>query len=92
KISRGINKDPEGLILGKDGKTGEVIARPWKSKSYLNSFPNNNVALVGSSGFGKTSSFLLPAVFEFMRMGYSVICTDPKGELYRETYPVAIAA
>lgn len=92
KMPRGANKDPEGLILAKDSNTGEVIARPWKSKSYLNSFPNNNVALVGSSGFGKTSSFLLPAVFEFMRMGYSVICTDPKGELYRETYPVALAA
>lgn len=92
KMNSKTNHDPHGLILARDSETNEVISRPWKAKNYINSFPNNNVALVGGSGFGKTSSFLLPAVFEFMRMGYSVICTDPKGELYRETYPLAMAA
>ena len=92
KMNGKDNIDPQGLILGKEQNSGEVIARPWKEKDYLNRFPNNNVVLVGGAGSGKTSSFLLPALFEFMRMGYSVICTDPKGELYRETYALSQAA
>ena len=92
KMNAVDNADPKGLILGVEEKTGEVLARPWKEKDYLHRFPNNNVVLVGGAGSGKTSSFLIPALFEFMRMGYSVICTDPKGELYRESYALAKAA
>lgn len=92
KIRHGANVDPKGIILAKDHATGEIIARPWKAKDYLHSFTNENIALVGSSGLGKTSSILLPMLFELMRMGYSIICTDPKSELYRETYAVAVAA
>lgn len=92
KIKPGENIDPKGIILAKDHATDELISRPWKAKSYVNSFNNENIALVGSSGRGKTSSFLIPTIYELMRMGYSIICTDPKSELYRETYPVAEAA
>ena len=43
---------------------------------------NNNILVVGGSGAGKTFRFVKP---QLLQLNGSYICTDPKGELLRDT-------
>lgn len=70
-------KDTPGIILGK--KNEKIIKLP------LDSFFNKNIALFGASGSMKTRGFLMTNVLEIARTKSSMIFTDPKGEIYRET-------
>lgn len=67
----------QGLILGK--KNGKIITLPFDS------YFNNNITVVGSSGSMKTISFVLTNVLQLIHLEKSIILTDPKGELYRKT-------
>lgn len=67
----------QGLILGK--KDGKIITLPFDSHF------NNNITVVGSSGSMKTISFVLTNILQLVHLGKSIICTDPKGEIYRKT-------
>lgn len=72
----GINDIP-GIILGK--LNGNIIKLPFDS------YFNKNIAVFGSSGSMKTTSFLLTNLLELSKYKKSIICTDPKGEIYRIT-------
>lgn len=52
---------------------------------------NNHCVIVGQNGSGKSRGFSIPNIFQAIRRGESVICTDPKGELYSMTSEVAKA-
>lgn len=65
----GINDIP-GIILGK--LNGNIIKLPFDS------YFNKNIAVFGSSGSMKTTSFLLTNLLELSKYLKSIICTDPK--------------
>ena len=41
--------------------------------------------VIGATGAGKTQSTILPAIQCLAKKGESLICTDPKGEIYEKT-------
>ena len=41
--------------------------------------------VIGATGSGKTQCTILPAVNILAKRGESIVCTDPKGEIYEET-------
>lgn len=72
----GFNDIP-GIILGK--YNGNIIKIPFDS------YFNKNICVFGSSGSMKTTAFLLTNLLELSKYLKSIICTDPKGEIYRIT-------
>ena len=46
---------------------------------------NHNVIIFGSPGAGKSRCYAIPAIMQSIRMGHSVIVTDPKLDLYNKT-------
>ena len=62
--------DISGIILGKLNEN--IIKLPF------NSYFNKNIAVFGSSGSMKTTSFLLTNLLELSKYKKSIICTDPK--------------
>lgn len=70
-------EDIPGIILGK--KDNKIVKLPF------NSYFNKNIAVFGASGSMKTRGFLMTNVLEMAKTKSSMIFTDPKGEIYRET-------
>lgn len=70
-------KETLGIILGK--KDGKIVCLPPDTIS------NKNIAVYGAPGSRKSRSFVRPMIFERMKAGESMVVTDPKGELYRDT-------
>lgn len=65
---------PEGGIpVISDGKT-----------AYLDT-SDNHCAVFGASGFKKSTSVFMPAIYCLARAGESMVIHDPKGELYTRT-------
>lgn len=52
---------------------------------------NGNYIIFGTPGAGKSVGFVLSTIMQKIRMGESLIITDPKGELYEETSAMAKA-
>ena len=52
---------------------------------------NGNVCIVGAPGCGKSRCLAIPIIMQTIRRGESLIITDPKGELYRDTAAIAKA-
>ena len=50
---------------------------------------NYNEAFFGAPGCGKTSSTIKTKMYQAIRRGDSLVCTDTKGDLYSETSAVA---
>ena len=72
-----LSFEKPGIILGKyDNKT---LKLPFES------FFNKNICVFGSSGSMKTIGFVLTNLLELSLYKKSIICTDPKGEIYRKT-------
>ena len=67
-----------GLIFGKTEK-GESISLPE------NTYLNKNVAIFGSSGSKKSRAFAMINILKQAVLGRSLICTDPKSELYKKS-------
>ena len=82
-------KSPDGIILGVDKKTDELITIPWKAKDVNNAPTNDNLVIFGESGSRKTSGILIANIYSNIKAGNSLAVTDPKGELYRETIAAA---
>lgn len=76
-----LNEDSKTTILGKY-KDKIVTLKPQNNL-------NQNVLIVGGSGSGKTSTFVLNDIFQRIQLGHSLIITDPKGEIYTETNKIA---
>lgn len=71
-------KVDNGLILGKVPDKNELLIMPKNT-----SIDNRNVIVLGSSGSGKGQSYVLPNLIN--NSEETMIVTDPKGELYRDT-------
>lgn len=69
--------ESKGIILGES--KNKVVCLPKDKKG------NKNIAVVGSSGTGKSRAIIRNALFQMMKNEESVILTDPKGELYSDT-------
>ena len=65
-----------GIIFGQVG-TKPVILKP-------NAPGNRNVAVFGPPGSMKSAGYMRNNLFQAVRSGWSVIVTDPKGELVRD--------
>ncbi len=46
---------------------------------------NGNIIIIGAPGCGKTRSFNIPFIMQKIRVGESLVITDPKLEIYRYT-------
>ncbi len=66
-----------GIILGET--RDKLVCLPRDKKG------NKNIAVIGSSGTGKSRAVIRNALFQMMINGESVVLTDPKGELYADT-------
>lgn len=62
--------DAAGIPFISDGK-----------KAYVNT-ADDHCLIYGSTGSKKTRTFVLPTVGIMLKAGESVVCTDPKGEIY----------
>ncbi len=69
--------EARGIILGEI--RDKLVCLPRDKKG------NKNIAVVGSSGTGKSRAVIRNALFQMIRNGESVVLTDPKGELYTDT-------
>lgn len=74
-----INKEGNAV----DG--GVPFAHLSKSNEVLLTNPECHVFVIGESGCGKTRRLVLPTIHASACSGRSMVISDPKGELYRET-------
>ena len=51
---------------------------------------NKNVAIMGASGAGKSEAMVKPMIYQNIIRGDSMIITDSKGDLYKDTCEIAI--
>ena len=72
-----LSFDKPGIILGK--YNDKFVRLPFES------YFNKNICVFGSSGSMKTIGFVLTNILELSLHRKSIICTDPKSELYRKT-------
>ena len=66
-----------GVILGQ--KNRSVICLPENTRL------NRHIAVLGATGTMKSRAIFRNILFQAIRRGESVICTDPKSELYADT-------
>lgn len=70
----------DGIILGVH-QSGKIISIPMPHDTV----ENRNMLVIGAAGTWKSSSIIRPALFTAILRNESVVVTDPKGELYRDT-------
>lgn len=75
-------EDADGEVFGTDDK-GQIYVFDYKSGL------NKNRFFVGAPGSGKSASIIKTTMYQDMKRGVSIVCTDCKGDLYKETSPVA---
>ncbi len=71
----------QGIILGSSGKKNEITA--------LVDTDDVHTLMIGASGVGKTAFFLYPNLEYACATGMSFLCTDTKGDLFRNYGAVA---
>lgn len=70
-----------GTIMGQLDQSGKrVIAQRMDSKNR----GNRHIAVLGSSGSGKTYTFVKTSCYQVVRRRESIIITDPDGGLFRD--------
>lgn len=69
----------DGIILGSDVESGEIISLPKDSRL------NRNFAVCGSQGSMKSRAFARNMILQCVKRGESMFITDPKSELYEDT-------
>ncbi len=67
---------PKGTILGVEGRS--LVVLPDDTPF------NKHIGIFGASGTRKSRGFVRPYLLQCIRRGESVVCTDPKGEHYRD--------
>lgn len=81
------DKDPYkimGDILGQD-ENGLLYTINGNIKGL-----NKNMAVFGSSGAGKSAALVKPMIYQNIIRGHSMVITDSKGDLYKDTCEIAI--
>lgn len=77
---------PHGLVACLS-ESGEAACIPHGEEER-----NENVAIFGASGSGKTFAFTKPNLLACIDQGFSVIVNDLGGELFRKTFRLALEA
>jgi len=68
-----------GIVVGKlGGKILTLYPRPPE-------IVNRHVLVIGASGTGKSSGYVVPNIFAAVQAGQSIVVTDPKAELVAKT-------
>ena len=78
-----VSPDPRAyktLILGTT-KSGEIVFIDENHRK-----ANKNILILGSAGTGKSRAFARSSVLQTAKREESLIVTDPKGELFADTY------
>lgn len=68
------NLSSAGIILDSSG-----------NNTIATSTDEDHVFIIGGTGNGKTRRVIIPSIFSISKTGNSMVLTDPKGELYRQT-------
>ena len=90
-FERGDYAELDGNKLSNGEKRGDIIFGADVDDPTLkyvlkeNYGINHNVILFGSPGAGKSRCYAIPLIMQCIRMGRSVIVTDPKVDLYNKT-------
>jgi type IV secretion system protein VirD4 len=71
-------KDMTGFVFGMDPKTRKYVGLPADAEV------NRNFAVCGSQGTMKSWGYVRNNITQLVKMGQSIIITDPKGEMYRD--------
>lgn len=73
-------KNCKGLVLGQLGKDGSecVDFNPYTGRL------NKHMLAIGTSGGGKTFTFVKPFVYQSIKQRHSLVVTDPDGGLYED--------
>lgn len=93
-------EDTDGIILG-ETYDGEIVSIPtqrefnekamrnhWTQDDKTNNSRNRNLLVIGSPGTMKSRAIIMNQILQAMKIGDSIIVTDPKGELYEKTYHI----
>ena len=72
-------EDCKGIVVGQLTENGEECV-DFNAKRI-----NTHMYVTATSGSGKTYGFVKPYIFQSLKRRHSLIMTDPKGELYRDT-------
>lgn len=82
---------PTGVPIAINKHTGQLInVIPGLQKDIDYSLVNDNMLVVGPSGYGKTSGILKGAAAAHAVLHHSGLIFDPKGDLYPELRPINI--
>lgn len=81
--------NPTGLIIAKSKETKELITLPWELDYGDDSLTNQNISIIGPPGTRKSSGVILGNIYSMIAAGKNIAVTDPKGEMYQETYAAA---
>lgn len=76
-------EDTTGHLFGRKKDTNEVCEFVYPRGM------NENKVAIGSPGSGKSAAIIKTDLYQAMRRGDSVICTDSKGAIYAETSATA---
>lgn len=71
-----------------DETDGDVFGEDEDGRIYTFNYPpgmNMNKLYFGAPGSGKSAAIIKTAIYQNIRQGNSIICTDSKGDLYKET-------
>lgn len=71
--------------VGKPLKVGGVPVTYLDGKFYYDDSTDHSL-IIGSTGSGKTRSFIMPLIFNLASAGESMVINDTKGELYSTTF------
>lgn len=71
--------------IGSDLKVGGVPVTYLDGKFYYDDSTDHSL-IIGSTGSGKTVSFIMPLIYNLASAGESMVINDTKGELYASTY------
>ena len=85
-VDLGSTSEMQGILLGKlkdapddDDRYFEYVAP--SPGNHLNS----HIIIYGASGSGKTRGIIKPFIMQAIKRGESLVCVDPKGELFEST-------
>ena len=83
ELKKFLNTSGPGIVLVKSAHTGDMLVLPYSNDNFEYQ-RNQNMAVFGATGAGKSASFVKPNI---LQADTSFIITDPKAEIYHEMAP-----
>jgi len=79
-------RDVDGIVLCQLDEDGKQIVAVNRNRQ-----GNVNVAVVGNPGTGKSAGYVRTNILQSVKVGNSVVVTDPKGELFTSMAPALMS-